>query len=341
MRRNLYPTAFILAMAFASQHQAEAAHFSTSSIWNRAIPATAVYTNVSDALWGFSPTDSPAQLYLDLVTVIFTNPQSSAVNVRLNSGFDYPKRSVPNGATLYQRRIASTAGVQESTGNKLGNGIVVIIDPVTGAADEGGAFWRGSNGADILIEHDRSVLHYNAFTGSGLYNGVRGSGLAGLGGSIQPGEINTAIPHALTLLTSGRLYSKAVGYVWPATRCDSIWKDPTYGYKGPNKAYALGTLLAIPQSVDLAKLGLTTPQALNVAKAAQKYGLYVADSTAAYGNRFALAMEWNAAASDLGLTVNSSNGWQAFDSKKIDANAFQSDMLTILHNVKAVTSNKP
>jgi hypothetical protein len=143
----------------------------------------------------------------------------------------------------------------------------------------------------------------------------------------------------MAFLTSGILYSQAVGYVWPATRADSIWQNQTYGYKGPNTAYALGTLLAIPPSVNVATLGIQTQQAFNVAMAAQTYGMYVCDSTASSGNTMSLAMEYGAASNDLGCVVNPSNGWQSYDSTKINSTQFNADMITILHQCKAVTSN--
>jgi hypothetical protein len=221
-----------------------------------------------------------------------------------------------------------------------GNGIVVIVDPLTGNADEGGAMYRGANGSDMLIFQDRADLHYNAFTGSGLYNGVRGSGMSGLGGAIRPGEINTVIPHALAIMTDSRIYSRTTHYIWPANRTDSIANDPTYGHNGPNSAYTMGTLLAIPASVNLSTYVFRTRQAYSVAIAAQRYGIYVVDSSAATGNRVGLSMDSQAAVTDLGLMVDPTTGYQSVDPTKIDGNAFQADIIDILHEVQAVTNNK-
>lgn len=327
----------LLAVTLIISQNAFSIPFTPTSIWNRTIQRTAVYTDVSDALWG-SPADSPAQIYLDLITILYVNPQLTPVNIRLNNNWDYPYRAQPASGMLYQRKIGPTAGVQESTAN--GNGIVVIVDPSTGQADEGGAMFRDQDSNDLLIFQDRPALHYNVFTGSGLYDGVRGSGMSGLGGVIRASEINTVIPHALAIMTSGRIYSKNTCYVWPATRCDSIANDPTYGYKGPNSAYTLGTLLAIPPSINLSKIKFNTKQGYTVAIAAQRYGIYVVDSSAATGNRVGLSMDYQAAATDLGLIQDPINGYQSVDPNKIDGNAFQTDMITILHMVKAVINNK-
>jgi hypothetical protein len=328
----------LLAVALIISQNSFSFPFAPTSIWNRTIQSTAVYTDVSDALWG-SPANSPGQIYLDLITILYVDPQSTPVNIRINSNWDYPYRAQPASGTLYQRKLGPTAGVQESTDN--GNGIVVIIDPLTGQADEGGAMFRDQDSNDLLIFQDRPALHYNVFTGSGLYNGVRGSGLSGLGGVIQAGEINTVIPHALAIMTSGRIYSKNTCYVWPATRCDSIAKDPTYGYKGPNNAYTLGTFLAIPPSINLSTIKFKTKQGYTIAIAAQKYGMYVVDSSAATGNRVGLSMDYQAAVTDLGLVQDPVTAYQSVDSKKIDGNAFQADIISILHMVKAVINNKP
>jgi len=327
----------LLALVLLIPPNAFSIPFAPTSIWNRTIPSTAVYTDVSDALWG-SPENSPAQIYLDLITILYVDPHLTPVNIRLDNNWDYPYRTQPASGTLYQRKLGATAGVKESTTNS--NGIVVIVDPLTGRTDEGGAMFRDQGSNDLLIFQDRPALHYNVFTGSGLYDGVRGSGMSGLGGVIRAGEINTVIPHAIAIMTSGRIYSKNTCYIWPATRCDSIAKDPTYGYKGPNNAYTLGTLLAIPSSINLSTIKLKTMQGYTIAIAAQKYGIYVVDSSAATGNRVGLSMDYQAAVTDLGLVQDPVTTYQSVDAKKIDGNAFQADIIAILHKVKAVVNNK-
>ena len=65
-------------------------------------------------------------------------------------------------------------------------------------------------------------------------------------------------------------YGTALGYVWPATEqdYDSPW---TYG-----GALPMGSLVAIPRSVDITQLGLN-PQTLAIARALQDYGGYIVD----------------------------------------------------------------
>jgi hypothetical protein len=59
--------------------------------------------------------------------------------------------------------------------------------------------------------------------------------------------------------------------VWPATQQDG---DHATSYTGE---VPMGTLFAIPSSVDITRLGLSTTQGLALAQALQNYGAYVVD----------------------------------------------------------------
>ena len=103
--------------------------------------------------------------------------------------------------------------------------------------------------------------------GTGWWNGRRASMLPSFAGLIRTGEIAAGrIPHALAAQAPASLLEKA--YVWPAAAFD---RDSHYSGMLP-----MGALLAIPPSVDIARLGLS-PRGTVLARAAQDYGVYVVD----------------------------------------------------------------
>jgi hypothetical protein len=144
----------------------------------------------------------------------------------------------------------------------------------------------------------RSVA-FSSITGSGLgpKAGIRASGLSSLGGLIrrwevdpsQPGYTDGVIRHALAISVPPAMLSYTggsagydangngteTGYVWPATSQD--WGSQ-YKYTGN---LPMGSLLAIPKSVDLTRLGLDA-QNYQLAKAMQDYGGYVVDMAGSF-----------------------------------------------------------
>jgi len=103
--------------------------------------------------------------------------------------------------------------------------------------------------------------------GTGAANGRRASMVPSFAGLIRTGEISSGrIRHALAALAPANLLKAAAA--WPAAAFD---RSSSYSGTLP-----MGTLLAIPGSVDVTKLGLS-PQGLVLARAAQDYGIYIVD----------------------------------------------------------------
>jgi hypothetical protein len=104
--------------------------------------------------------------------------------------------------------------------------------------------------------------------GTGWWNGRRASMLPSFAGLIRKGEIaGGLIPHALAALAPANMLAQAA--VWPAYAFD---RDNAYSGSLP-----MGSLLAIPPSVDITKIGLS-PAGQVIAAAAQNYGIYLVDS---------------------------------------------------------------
>jgi hypothetical protein len=139
-----------------------------------------------------------------------------------------------------------------------------VIDPTGHWVDED---WHVGGTAPALTTgyHVRTDL-YGPGVGQG---GVRAYGGSAIGGLLRTWELEAgSIRHALALAIDAD--QLGTGPVWPATAQDG---DAARSYSGN---VPMGTLAAIPPSVDVDALGLTA-SGRAVAHALQDYGAYVVD----------------------------------------------------------------
>jgi hypothetical protein len=142
--------------------------------------------------------------------------------------------------------------------------------------------------------------------GAGDENGRCASLTPNYAGKIRARELDLGqIPHALCALAPAKLLKPDC--VWPA--CAFDMND---GYSGP---LPMGSLLAIPPSVDITALGLS-PKGLAIARAAQDYGVYLTDRG---GD---------------GVTIQAELGTKNLPG--LDA-----DIAVIVHHLQRVTNNGP
>jgi hypothetical protein len=119
--------------------------------------------------------------------------------------------------------------------------------------------------------------------GSGWQNGRRASMVPAIAGLIRTGEVKQGnIPHALAATLSPTILTEEAA--WPAYAFDT-----NSGYTG---TLPMGSLMAIPPSVNLSTLGLTA-SGLIVATAAQNYGVYIVDRGGTGGITFQVQYEDN------------------------------------------------
>ena len=107
--------------------------------------------------------------------------------------------------------------------------------------------------------------------GDGISGGVRSAGVSAVGGLIRRWELDSGIIRHTVAVALPREHQR-VGWVWPATSEDG----------GSNGSYLgtipMGSLFAIPPSVDVTTLGLSSG-GLILAHALQDYGAYDVDSS--------------------------------------------------------------
>lgn len=309
--------------------------FARGSIWNRKVPLAATFADVQDALFGDAAA-APSSLGVDLVTLCETDASAPLTDVERSRGWTYPLRAQSSGEVLYQRHLAPDACL-DVTWNRIGNALFVLYDPITDRADLGIGGWRERGGPLLGTAADGSNAHgLDVRRGDGIHGYGRGSLLPALGGLLREHELSHGIRHAVAVVMPTTRLSATRHFVWPAGSADGL-ADVTY--QGPNPDFAMGTLLAIPRSVRLREHVWRTKQGRRLATAAQLYGWYVVDSVLA--PQVQLAIDNDAARTDLGLAIDADTGRMSVDAAKVDAAGLTADVLQILSLVRAVVSNAP
>ena len=315
-------------------HHVPTTPFRTDSIWRRPVASDAKYLDINDVT-GVSA-ERIIQVGPDLVTLCDIDPEAPLVDVQRSLGWTMPARSQASGTVLYRRRLAADA-CTELRWNPSGNGLFVLYDRARGTTDLGVGGWRDPGGPLLNSAPDGPSAHgLNVVDGDGLVGYGRASGLPALGGLLRPGELKQGIPHALAVNLSTSLLSKDKHYVWPARSADAM---APITYRGKNPGLALGSLLAIPPSIDLSKLQWQTTQGRILALASKQFGWYVVDSHNTPG-LVQFGMENDAARRDLGLIISADGKRQTVDPAKLDYNGFLLDVAQVFGLLRAIPQSR-
>ncbi len=309
--------------------------FASSSVWNRPIPKGATYYDVSNDIWG-NPSLAPNRVSIEQITIIYVDENQPEVNITKSRGWYMPKRAQIEGPVFYTRRFAPDTGINVRYPS-TSNASFVIIDPKTSIATEGSAGWR-EPGGDLITYYDEPRIHNIDLRGDGL-SGTLGSGLPALGGLIRAGEINEGINHSIAISMGSRRFSKSNHFVAPAWRADSFAPSIFNGYFGSNPRYTMGTLLAIPYSVNIDEIEWNTSQGYILAKSSQQYGWIIVDSNdgGLGDDQMKLNASREATVNDFGLQVNPENDDLYVAEPKLDIVGLEKDVITIMKLVMATT----
>ena len=112
------------------------------------------------------------------------------------------------------------------------------------------------------------------------YRAANGSGLTPLGGSIRRGELKAGIPHligAVVPLEAVALKPDGTAHVWPADASAAGDANAAAQMARAGNVH-VGSLLAIPPGVDIAKLAAPGTPAHAMVRAMQDYGVLVKDT---------------------------------------------------------------
>ncbi|KAA0021928.1 hypothetical protein [Antrihabitans cavernicola] len=272
--------------------------FASTSIWNMPIGTGAQYTPANLPAdpegdpWAPTPNN-------DFSNIIFT-PTAPATSVYYSSaGWDGPSRCAKTGnqlqftAPIPSNYVVGTDGYNEGVATLAADKRTVNI-AVAFARCTAGGYATSNDYQSPAID-----LYGNGLGGVGA-GGTSGNpgGVIRLG-ELRPGQKGPAHALRITLDTTQDLFkctTISACYTWPANGADgdAVGKYGTFN-NNTNTWMKMGTLLAIPQSVDISTLGLQTEPAKELAWTLQNYGAYVNDD--AGGASFAF------------VTERSPNGW--------------------------------
>src|SRR5437879_6186069 len=251
--------------------------FSRDSIWNLPIGANAAYVpgNIKKPTASGMTTD---------VDVLILTPTAPVTKVWENSdAWSGRSRCDAQGGVLFEAPIP-TDFVVPGAGSGNPDGTTPNYATAILAADghtliQGQPMARCTAGGTATImwsQQNEDLL------GTGNSGAHGGSMLSSIGGTIRLGELvpGGAIRHALKVNLNGGddyYYGNTGGFRWPATTADS---GASGAYRGSVPALRMGSLLALPPSIDVNAMGLETDAAKIVAPAFQDYGGYTVDAAA-------------------------------------------------------------
>jgi hypothetical protein len=207
----------------------------------------------------------------DIIVMDPTAPMTLLIHS--GAGWGGGNRCSASGPSLIS--VPMPAGFEVSSNGH--NDALAVVMPDGHTIIQGQPFARCSpSGPGTVMQLAPSENLY----GDGILGAHGGSGLSSLGGTILLNQLvpGAEIRHALKVNLDGAtdLYPNP-GFRWPAIHDDSC-APGCYGGSVP--ALEMGSLLAIPTSVNINALGLETTPGRMLAWTLQNYGAYVADNTA-------------------------------------------------------------
>ena len=246
--------------------------FSNDSIWNLPLGVSATYVDVNIA--------AATQTITDDRDIIILKPTATVNPVYFNDdGWTGASRCDRQGGVLFTAPIQTSFIVPGATPSDTPNNAVAIV------AADGRTLYQGQPYTHCTANGDITMMWFitNDIYGTGFYGGHGGSQLSSIGGTIRLGELlpGAVIRHAMKLSLYGAVnyfYNATVpGFRWPATTADG-YASSVYGGSDPN--ILLGSLLALPASLNISNMSLETTAAGIMAQAYKDYGAYLVDDAA-------------------------------------------------------------
>lgn len=257
--------------------------FSDESHWNTPIHTDAVYVDPS------LPAMDNVEVDEDILLIDTTVP---IVDVQYNGvGWGSGDRCEDQGGTVHKAHLpdnfvyypkGSGGNAHEYKPNAavaalFGDGTILQSQPFT----------RCPGMAPTTAYNKPTVT----LTGVGHGGAHGGSRMSSIGGTIRLGELvpGGVIRHVMKCnINNDYLYydGETKGYRWPALQADGYASN---AYEGSFKPLRMGSLLAIPASVDIDAMGLETEPARILARAFQDFGAYIVDDP--YRNSFIMETE--------------------------------------------------
>ncbi len=256
--------------------------FASTSIWNVSIGSAATYVPAEIAI----PTGSTVYGDEDVIVLTPTAPSTPLYRNTTDWSSTTNRCTYDGGALIYEVPLPAAFVLDTPTGDTPNSGLAALLaDGRT--LQQTQPFARCTAGAPGTSDFVSPEVDLYS---DGIPGAHGGSGLSAIGGTLRVGELRPGAPpphHALKieLFAAENYYNDgqhADCYRWPASECDGYFDDATspLKYGGTNPSMRPGSLLALPASVSLASLNLTTEPAQSLAWTLQNYGAYVVDDSA-------------------------------------------------------------
>lgn len=267
MRRMLLLVVWVtlttgVASAAAETRYATQWPFAATSPWNTAIGSGAQYANSA----------CTADVQANAGGMPWINASTWSIPIYQTSSID-PFLTVIAGGQQWSVKVHTPVTAQPSPD---ADHHLALIEPGALSEDE----FDGASIAQPLWIFSYTAAQFDLYgdgitatSGAGWVHSARASGVSAFGGLIRISDLfSGSIRHALALeIPESQLEP---GPVWPA----SSDGPNTSGYTGH---VPMGTLVAIPSTVNVASLGLS-PVGTMIALAMQKYGAYVVDTSGSF-----------------------------------------------------------
>ncbi len=298
--------------------------FSSDSIWNMPIGSAAVYVPAE-----IGTTDG---ITVDEEYWLVTDASMPLRPFYTNATFG-PGRC-ETATYQFDIRIPDDFVVGDASAGHTPNAVAAILLPDGRTIEQMNPISRCDRGGPLVAGWRAATVD---IYGPGTLGGHGGSHLSSIGGSLRLGELTGSAPirHVLKVNLYGhRFLSQAEsGFRWPATAADALalgHPDDENSYAGDVPALRMGSLLALPQGLDITSLGLTTEAATKLAWTLQNYGAYVVDDTSwdvhAIDAEVGVAEEFQVA---YGFAMQASSG------------SWYEDMMTLFGALAVVDNNAP
>jgi hypothetical protein len=257
--------------------------FASTSIWNMSIGSAATYVPAQIV----PVTGSTLQGDEDVIVLTPTAPSTPIYRNTADWNPGISRCPYDAGPLLYDVPIPGSFVVGDTPTSDTPNSGLAVLLADGRTVKQTQPFARCT--ADVAATSDYLFPDVDLY-GPGTPGAHGGSGLSAIGGTLRVGELRPggAPPHhvlKLELWAAKNYYNdgkQADCYRWPASNCDGYFDDPSspLEYGGTNPALKPGSLLALPASVSIASLGLTTQPAQALAWTLQSYGAYLVDDSA-------------------------------------------------------------
>ena len=259
--------------------------FSSDSIWNMPIGSGATYVNVGMPSYGPNNSSNYTPMPgIDPEHIVLA-PAAPQVTIAYSSvAWGGGNRCTPTGGSVGGLPITVPVPATYTVPNDNTNSCAAFLlsDGRTIAQCQPLALCTAAGNGTSVIAFTNVDLY-----GTGITGAHGGSGLSAVGGSIRMGELRPGqmgMRHALKLDVDGNGIMApqtllANCYRWPATTADSD-AVATYGSTNPSQysGMKMGALMAIPASVNINSMGLTSAPGKQLAWTLQNYGVYLVDT---------------------------------------------------------------